>query len=579
MLIENRVTPSQRLSALCHAIDSKGFVRIMEAHSGLSAIVGETARVTVGDEVREYDGLWESSLTDSATKGIPDASIIGNESRLHTIDEILYVTEKPLIVDGDTGGEIAQFEYFVRHLEQRGVSAVIIEDKVFPKRNSLDASASQDLEDPEKFAEKIQAGKNVTISDDFMIIARLESLIAGAGLQDALQRAERYIIAGVDGIMIHSGQREPDELFAFARAFDGLCERLGRRPVLVSVPTTYNHHDEEELVGLGFNVIIYANQLLRAAHRAMKEAANRILEDGRSLRTDEICSPVKEVFSVVGFDKITAKDRERNVALRLPTIIPAAGRDPVFPEQPKSLISVAGRRILDHQLESIRKAGLKKVVIVRGHEGGQFESYYATDENFTFSENPLYAERHAMHSLMQASNHMEDGFVLVFSDILFDHEILMKLINSGKDIVLGLDNSYSYHQHEIDKKLDLVVTRRSLDANFRSLHRTSVTELSRMGKNIGIERADSEFIGIGYFSAEGAKLLRDVYDDCQNLGQVAFHEAADFSQASITDMFQEIIDRGFPIHGLEVSRGWREIHSREDVESAEAEIMNSLVSV
>ena len=178
------ITPGDRLRALRECIERKGFARILEAHSGLSGIIAETARVRKGGQVIEFDGLWESSLTDSATKGLPDASIVGFDSRTHTIDEILNVTTKPIIVDGDTGGEPAQFEYLVRHLERLGVSGVIIEDKVFPKRNSLDGSASQKLEDPLVFAEKIKCGKEVTATADFMIIARLESLIAGAGMDD-----------------------------------------------------------------------------------------------------------------------------------------------------------------------------------------------------------------------------------------------------------------------------------------------------------------------------------------------------------------------------------------------------------
>ena len=153
-----RVKPGERLRSLTRIVANKGFARIIEAHSGLSAIIGETASVEVDGHLREYDGIWESSLTDSATKGLPDASIVGPESRLHTVSEILHVTSKPVIVDGDTGGEIPQFENMVGHLEQMGVSAVIIEDKVFPKRNSLDAAASQELEEPEISAQKIQAG-------------------------------------------------------------------------------------------------------------------------------------------------------------------------------------------------------------------------------------------------------------------------------------------------------------------------------------------------------------------------------------------------------------------------------------
>ena len=317
MISESNVTPWGRLSALKQNIARKGFVRILEAHSGLSGIVAENARVETEGEVLEYDGLWESSLTDSATKGMPDASIVGYDSRTHTIDEILSVTTKPIIVDGDTGGEPIQFEYLVRHLERLGVSAVIIEDKVYPKRNSLDPSASQELEDPTVFSDKLQAGREVTVTDDFMVIARLESLIARKGLNDALERAEQYILAGTDGIMIHSSDSGPEEILQFAQAYESLCRRLSRRPVLVSVPTTYNTITDAELVASGFNIIIHANHLLRAAYKAMCEAAHTILVSGRSLEVDPLCASVPDIFSSVGFDRVIRRDRERSDALRL----------------------------------------------------------------------------------------------------------------------------------------------------------------------------------------------------------------------------------------------------------------------
>ena len=317
MTSASNVTSWERLSALKKNIARKGFVRILEAHSGLSGIVVENARVETEGEALEYDGLWESSLTDSATKGMPDASIVGYDSRTHTIDEILNVTTKPIIVDGDTGGELVQFEYLVRHLERLGVSAVIIEDKVYPKRNSLDSSASQTLEDPTIFSDKLSAGKEVAVTEDFMVIARLESLIAGMGLNDALERAEQYILAGTDGIMIHSSGKDYDEILQFAQSYESICRGLGRRPVLVSVPTTYNTISDADLVANGFNVIIHANHLLRASYKAMCQAAQEILVSGRSFEVDQMCAPVPEVFSAVGFDRIVQKDRQRSDALRL----------------------------------------------------------------------------------------------------------------------------------------------------------------------------------------------------------------------------------------------------------------------
>ena len=199
--------------------DRKGFVLIIEAHNGLSALVGEAAKFEMDQEIIESDGFWASSLTDSAAKGLPDVELVGPESRLSTINEILGVTSKPIIVDGDTGRSGVEFEYMVRNLERLGVSAVIIEDKVFPKRNSLDTSAKQTLADADEFAQKIDQGKKEALTSEFMIIARLESLIAGTGLADALNRAEKYIHAGADGIMIHSQKSQPDEILAFAESY------------------------------------------------------------------------------------------------------------------------------------------------------------------------------------------------------------------------------------------------------------------------------------------------------------------------------------------------------------------------
>ena len=310
-MIEKKVPPGKRRVALKKCLDRKGYARILECHSGLSGIIAEVAQVEIAGKTVGFDGLWESSLTDSGTKGLPDASIVGFDSRIHTVNEIMSVTSKPVIVDGDTGGEPCQFEYLVQNLERLGVSAVIIEDKVYPKRNSLDASANQDLEDPRVFAEKIIAGKEAAVTNGFMIIARLESLIAGTGIGDALHRAEKYIAAGADGIMIHSNKPEPDEILEFAGAYQRLCDRVGRRPVLVCVPTTYNTISDAQLVSKGFNIIIHANHMLRAAHKGMAEVAASILTNGRSFEADRICAPVPDVLSAVGFHRIIQKDRER----------------------------------------------------------------------------------------------------------------------------------------------------------------------------------------------------------------------------------------------------------------------------
>lgn len=563
------ITAEKRLKLLREKLDQKGLVRIIEAHSGISALVGESARFQSESGVVEYDGFWESSLTDSASKGLPDVEIIGLDSRIQTIDQIMEVTRKPIIVDGDTGRSAVEFEYTVKRLERLGVSAVIIEDKIYPKRNSLDTSAKQALEDPQVFAQKIQRGKQVTLTNEFMIIARLESLIAGTGLEDALERAETYLRAGVDGIMIHSQQDRPDEILAFAGAYDALCEKLETRPPLVCVPTTYNLITDQELADHGFNIIIHANHLLRSSYKAMEEAALSILTHDRGFESEVLCAPTKQIFEVVGFNRIKELDQLYDKEQRYSIIIPAAGKDPVFPESPKSLITVAGQTILDHQIERLRKAGLtnNKVVVVRGHEGSQF-----TRTDIEYCDNDKYLENHSLFSLFCAEPAMGAGFVLVYSDVLFDEALIQRLVKSNGDIVLLIDNSYRYHKHDVDKRLELAIGSRENYSRTRGLLADSPVTITQIGKEIPKQAADYEFVGIAFFSERGAEILREVYTNAKNRSVSQFHGAPSFEQAAIVDVFQEIIDKGFPVLGLELSTGWIEIHNRQDVRKAEEEL-------
>jgi phosphoenolpyruvate phosphomutase len=575
MANRNTSNPATRVGELRRLLAAKQFVRIIEAHSGLSAMVGEGAALHTDDGLLTYDGLWESSLTDSAVKGWPDIELLSVDSRLHTIDEILQVTTKPLIVDGDTGKSPTEFQYLVRRLERLGVSAVIVEDKVYPKRNSLDPTAKQTLEDPTVFAQKLERGKGAAIDSDFMIISRIESLIAGTGLDDALGRAKAYVLAGVDGVMIHSQKSDPTEILAFAEAYGPLCERLGRRPPLICVPTTYNLITDQALADHGFNIIIHANHLLRASYKAMQEAARAILETDRSFEADAFCAPTSEIFSVVGFEHIKEQDRRDSRADRLSIIIPAAGKDRVFPETPKSLIKVAGRPVLDYQIESIRKAGLtnNQIVVVRGHEAGQF-----TRNDILYAENERYLDTRSLHSLFCAEDAMAEGFLLVYSDLLFNDELVRKLVNSEGDIVLLLDRSYQYHRHGVDKNLDLVASaeRGSLGRRLRPM---SLVDIARIGKGIPQGIAEYEFVGMAHVSERGAEVLRKVYTDTKSAALSPFHEAPTFEQAQITDLFQEVIARGFQVRGLEVHMGWIEVHNRRDVRSAEHELLINLNAV
>lgn len=288
-------TPAVRMQRLRRLIHAKGLVRVMEAHSGLSGIIVENTSVNKEGVKYEFDAMWLSSLTDSTAKGRPDTEYVDRTSRAATINDILDVTTKPIIYDGDTGGVAEHFAMLVRSLERSGVSAVIIEDKQGLKQNSLfGTEKKQTLLPAEQMAEKIHAGKQSQVTDDFMVIARIESLIAEVGMDDALGRAQRYIEAGADALMIHSRQRSADEILEFARKY----QTLDRRVPLVAVPSSYNGISEQELEAAGFSIVIYANHLLRSAYPAMVKTAESILEHGRSAEADVNCMSIKEILNV-----------------------------------------------------------------------------------------------------------------------------------------------------------------------------------------------------------------------------------------------------------------------------------------
>lgn len=295
-LKEIGTTPEIRLKRLRRLIEAKSIVRICESHSGLTGLIIENTSVEVNGIRREFDGMWSSSLTDSTSKGKPDIEAVDLTTRLHDLNDALECTTKPIIFDGDTGGKIEHFVFTVRTLERLGISAVIIEDKIGLKKNSLfgmDAIQTQDTIDG--FCNKIRAGKRAQITDDFMIIARIESFIAGKGQEDAMERALAYIEAGADGIMIHSKDKSGEDIRLFCKAL-----RLANQSVpIVVVPTTYNHVTEKELSLWGANIVIYANHMLRSAYPAMLNTAKSILSHGRSYEANELCMPVKEILELI----------------------------------------------------------------------------------------------------------------------------------------------------------------------------------------------------------------------------------------------------------------------------------------
>ena len=295
-LMEKLSMPEYRRKRLRQLLEMTPIVKVMEAHSGLTGLIVEKTIVEHDGRLDQFDAMWVSSLCDSTAKGKPDIELVDMSSRLRTIDDIMEVTTKPIILDGDTGGLAEHFVYNVRTLERMGVSAVIIEDKKGLKKNSLfGTEVVQTQADIEEFAAKIKAGKNAQLTEDFMIIARCESLILEQGMEDALKRCHAYVEAGADGIMIHSRKKDPAEILAFCDEF----RKTDAKTPIVVVPSSFNTITEEELAEHGVNIVIYANQLTRSAFPAMQETARDILKYHRAKEVDDRLLPIKEIITLI----------------------------------------------------------------------------------------------------------------------------------------------------------------------------------------------------------------------------------------------------------------------------------------
>ena len=293
-------TPDNRRAKLKRMLTVKPYVTVMEASNGLTGLLVENTKVVDEEKgtANEFDCMWVSSLCDSSFKGKPDIELVDLTSRLNTIEQIMEVTTKPIILDGDTGGKVEHFTYNVKTLERLGVSAIIIEDKTGLKQNSLfGTDAKQVLDDPHEFAHKIKAGKSAQVTKDFLIFARIEALIAGRGVEEAMKRAKIYIEeGGADGIVIHSKEKDGSEIKEFLRQFREYSKDI---PVVL-IPTSYNQFTEEELHAWGGTIIIYANHFLRSAYPAMKKCAESILTHHRSLEaSNDYCISIKEVLALI----------------------------------------------------------------------------------------------------------------------------------------------------------------------------------------------------------------------------------------------------------------------------------------
>lgn len=550
MTFESRKLPGERISTLVEIIKNKGHAIGLEAHSGLSGLVTEKL---------DFDFIWESSLTDSASKGLPDASIVGNESRIHTIDEILNVTTKPMIVDGDTGGDEDNFRFLIKRLENQGVSAVIVEDKIFPKRNSFGGTVGAGMEDPNIFSKKLEVGMKTKSTNDFLIIARLESLIAGLGMNETMMRAEKYINAGVDGIMIHSKLKEPSEVLEFIPKFEKLCTKLGRRPYLIAVPTTYNTISDDELINSGVDIIIHANHLLRSAYKSMLETASLISNSRRSYESDSDIASVKEIFSAVGYDKIIERDKEKSP--NISALIVSAGDHKINNTQ-RSLNKISDKPLINHQIETFKKSGIDKIKITVNNLS-EFDPFL--DKDINAIEIKDIEQNQMLNSIMTGIENIEGPAIITYGDILFNNKIISELVSNENDIVIAVDSSFKYHKHDIDKKLELVsYVNPDHNLSRRKLRMTDTFEVKKISKNLNIEEAQSEFFGLAYFSKNGISKLKSCYEEIKK----------DKTSSVFIDILNFMVKKEIKVSCNEFDGGWIELHTENDFKLAEKELEN-----
>lgn len=532
------------------------------AHDGLSAKLVEEAG---------FDAVWASSFTISAAHGLPDADILTMAEQLAVAKFINDSVSIPVIADCNNGyGNAINVMRMVEEYEKVGIAGVCIEDNIFPKRCSFYSGVRRELESIEEFSGKIRAAKKAQRAGEFVVIARTEALIAGWGLEEALRRAESYAEAGADCILIHSKSESDEEVVAFARKW--------RRPTpLVVVPTTFKYASVKRLEQAGFKMVIFANQALRAAIRAMRETLARLRREGRAAAVDDSIVPLEDVYRLIGVQELKENEKQFLPAGEQPkAIIVAAGSDferelmPLIKDRPKAMLDVKGKTILERQIKTLLDCGIHDIVVVRGHKKEQINL-----PGIRCYDNDSYRETNVLASLFCAEGEMDGGFLMLYGDIIFERSILERLLKSRADITLVVDHAWYDDRRNgstSPSRPELVKTLNPPRLGQRFVPSENGNLVLKMGRRIEDE-AHAEFIGMALFSARGAEALRRVYRQARGRSSGrAFHEAESFERASFADIIQELIDGGHKVACIDIYKGWMEVDTFEDYRRMWAEI-------
>ncbi len=516
---------------------------LMEAHSGLSAkIVEETG----------FKGVWASGLSISTALGVRDSNEASWTQVLEVLEFMSDATTIPILVDGDTGyGDFNSVRRLVKKLCQRGIAAVCIEDKLFPKTNSF-LGQGQPLADMDEFCGKIKAGKDSQDNDDFCLIARVEALISGWGLDEALRRAEAYHAAGADGILIHSKMSVADEILAFTREWGNRC------PVVI-VPTKYYTTPTDAFREAKVAMCIWANHNLRASLAAMRETSRRILADESLVAVEEQVAPLNDVFAIAGNEELAeAERRYLRVAKQAPrAVILAASRGSklgdLTEDRPKCMIDVRGQPLLRRLVATLREGGVRDVTVVRGYKKDAINI-----PSITTIDNDAYATTGELASLACAADHVRDDCLISYGDILFRRFVLDALLDNGADIALAVD-ALAKHKDAAaaGRAVDLVSCSRPFTGDYLD---DDPVLVRRIGNDLPADEVHAEWMGLAKLTPRGAGLVRAAIAEMQADGSA--------SSASLLDLFSRLIEAGHDVEAVYLTGHWLDVDDAIDLAKA-----------
>jgi phosphoenolpyruvate phosphomutase len=528
------------------------------AHDALSARLIEQAG---------FDAVWVSSFGVSASlKSMPDANVLTMTEELEASKNANAAVKIPVIADCDNGyGNAINVIRTATEFSAAGIAGISIEDSTFPKRCSL-YPGEHALVGLEEMAGRIRAAKSAAADPDFLVIARTEALIAGLGLEEAAARADAYEKAGADALLIHSKAKSPHEVLAFAKQWKGKLP-------LVVVPTMFPTASVEELGQAGFKVIIFANQALRAAVSAMRSQLSILRREGRAEVLDGAIARLQDIYDLVGVPQFQAQEEAFLPASKEPVtaVILAAGFEeqllPLIEDKPKAMLEIKGRSILERQVSLLRTSGISQIAVVRG-----YQAQAVNLPGVQFFENPDYRKKGIAASLFAAESALKGRVLILYGDILFDRTILERVLSAAGPVSLAVDRAwFDLYRTEgrSPEGAEIVVTAKRPAIGHRFLPSEEPIDILKIGQKLHKEEASGEFIGLAGFTAEGLAWLKEAYE--RGLKQPAgepFHEAAGFSQASLTDLLQEMLSQGRPVKAVEIYKGWLEVDTFEDYRRA-----------